>query len=263
MQLRCCLLTPLLCFCQTTHYISAVMPVVQNLWSDLPDKKLIVVRILCCRSVRSGRGWAILKSRDCSLHHVVRQKKEAACFPETSVPPKRICGAMTKMNKIWILPRWKPQISQLGIRLQRAGLCNGSEDWHQQRCVTYLINSAHITYLCNGLINIRHMGKRIQQNSLNLMGSLHHFWHNNFQHFFTLVFVLHVYFKICSDSYCRHSPKKKKKKSELIVVLKESVLLRSSSKLLHAPVADTFIEFCAPTQLSAQEQKTRKTLKLT
>jgi len=53
------------------------------------------------------------------------------------------------------------------------------------------------------------------------------------------------------------------KMSKLIVALKKSVLLRSSSKLLHAPVADSFIEFCAPTQLSAQEQKTRKTLKLT
>jgi hypothetical protein len=53
------------------------------------------------------------------------------------------------------------------------------------------------------------------------------------------------------------------KMSKLIVVLKKSVLLRSPARYFMLQLLTHFIEFRAPTQLSAQEQKTRKTLKLT
>jgi hypothetical protein len=45
-----------------------------------------------------------------------------------------------------------------------------------------------------------------------------------------------MYISKCNDPYWRLP----QKMSKLMVVLKESVLLRSSSTPLHAPVADTF-----------------------
>lgn len=167
------------------------------------------------------------------------RKKEAVCFPETSVPSSRLCGTITQMNKIWTLPRWKPQISQLGVRLQTVGHCNGSEDWQQQSCVTYLIKSAHIIDPYEKLCTI--FGIIILKNFVNFCS-------------LTCIFqnaVIHI-----GDIHEKNVGTNSGAQGKCAVAF-----LQHATACPNLPTL--FIEFRAPTQLSAQEQKTQKTLKLT